>query len=874
MNSVGMSNECPKCKFPIPREGSRFCNQCGADLRALGMAGLKPPSQVETIIETSSPISSRLPANSGKSSSQPLADLSAKTNMTASQDEKKPQASLHILLRDGSVIERDLTGEETLIGKAAQNNIILPDASVSSTHAAISLTNGSFILSDLGSRNGTFVNDNRLTEPRKLQHGDLIKMGHCTITFRLKEAESTLSMPRTVLLDNAPPPPVPPPAPKQVAINEETLAAALASSGLVAQSEIDRLRGTGARGRRLYRALIEEKLVTEIGLRDLMSRTFNIHPVEMKTMEVDAPMATKLRADFLRNRIICPVVGQQPDRLTLAVADPTDKATIDDVERMTGKKASLRLAMPSEIMAQINGHFTPRLIGVLPSGEKIEAILNQPEIEIGKASHNKLVISDPTVSSTHAIVLVRDGGYSVVDLGSSNGTFINSNRLGGEAYTLQHGDKIQLGNVLLTFRNPAETTENKTARLSLEALEEVRRRAALKSDPAMAISPTDPSSWSSSGSGIPQSRITTAAEDDEDKSEKKKKKKDKDKDKGGFFSANALSRIIAQVLGAVVTIVGTIIVARYALKPAIDGPGGGGGGTTVSQSAKIIRNNSWESLPGSKIESSGVEQVPGTDLVLMVDDGQPGAVLVMQIDSAGEPVGPPKAVPLGVNIQDPEGITSDGSFFYVVGSQSDPVWGTNNAVVRFSFDPQTQTLRGQAEIIQDFRGFILNNVPELKGVGDAPGVQGGLNIEGLGWDKLRDRLVLGLRSPVIGGQAVIVPLRLRDPRGAFTAGNLQFENPRVVFLPLGGQGIRDISYDAHMKAFLIISGAPENVEKSDFKLWQWNGEALSAKATEEMILEPKVKPEGLTHAVINGQPFLFLVGDASSYLKLDYSDVK
>lgn len=870
-----MTNECPQCNFPIPREGSRFCNQCGADLRSLGLPEPESRVQAETQAEFSKSVSSSLPADAGKQSSQPLAGNSAKTSMSDTSDEKNSQASLHILLRDGSVIERDLSSSENRIGKGPQNNIILADASVSSVHAVISYTDDSFVLSDMGSRNGTYVNDERIVAPRKLQHGDLIKMGHCTITFRLKQAETTLSVPRTVLLDNSPPPPpAPPPTPKPIPVNEESLAAALVASGLVAQSVIDRLLANGETGRRLSRALIQEKLVTEIGLRDLMSRTFNIAPIEMKTMEVDAITAIKLKSDFLRRRLVCPVIGQQSDRLMLAVADPTDKATIAEIERVTGKKASLRLAMPSEIMTQIDNHFTPRLIGVLPTGEKIEAMLNQPEIEIGKASHNKLTITDPTVSSTHAIVLVRDGGFNIVDLGSSNGTFINGNRLGSEAHTLQHGDKIQLGNVMLTFRNPAETVENKTARLSLDALEEIRRRASLKSDPAMAIPRTDPTSWSASGAPVPQSKINTAPEDEEDKSEKKKKKKDKDK--GGFFSANALSRIIAQVLGAVVTIIGTIIVARYALQPSFEKGGGQKlSGTAATASARIApSDSSWSSLPGARIESSGVEQVPGTDFVLMVDDGQPGFVLLMQIDSAGEPVGAPKAIPLGVNVRDPEGITTDGSFFYVVGSQSDPAWGNDNAIIRFSFDPQTQSLRGQAEIIHDFRSFLLSNVPELKGVGDAPGLQGGLNIEGLGWDKLHDRLMLGLRSPVVGAQAVVVPLRLRDPRGPFATGNLQFENPRVIFLPLGGQGIRDIAYDAHLKSFLIISGAPENAEKSDFKLWEWSGEALSAQAIEAMTLESKVKPEGLTHAVINGRPFLFLVGDASSYLKLDYSDVK
>ncbi|MEO6723871.1 MAG: DUF3616 domain-containing protein [Blastocatellia bacterium] len=783
----------------------------------------------------------------------------------------QPEATLHILLREGSVDERDLASAETRIGKGPQNDIVLPDGSVSATHAMISFADGVFTLSDLGSRNGTTINEVPVNVPRKLQHGDLIKMGHCTLTFRLKGAESTLLIPRTALLDNVPPPPVPPSAPTPAAVTEDSLAQALVASGLVAQTEVDRLRGVETpklpNSSRLARALIEENLVTEIGLRDLMSRTFNIPPVEMETTEIDPMTAVKLGADFLRDRLICPVIGQQPNQLTLAVTDPTDKNTIEEIERTTRRKALLRLAIPSEIKTQIDAHFTPRLIGVMPTGEKIEALLNQPEIEIGKAAHNKLVLSDPTVSATHAIALVLDGGYSIVDLGSSNGTFVNGTRLGGDAHTLQHGDKIQFGNIMLAFRNPAETTENKTAHLSLEALEEVRRRAALRSNPAARIPPTDPGSGSTPPADVPQSQITTAAEDaDVEKAEKKKKKKDKN-----TWNVNAVSRIVAQVLGAVVGGIVTIMVAKYALQPA-DKTSDTVAGTS-SKSAKFTPAGSWSALPGGKFESSGVVQVPGTDLMLMVDDGRSSEVLVMKVDDAGKPGSAPKLISLGATIKNPEGITTDGASFYVVGSQSDPAWGSENAIARFSFDPQTQTI-SKTEVISDFRGFLLSNVPELKGAGDAPGAQGGLNIEGLAWDKLHDRLMLGLRSPIIGAQAVVVPLRLRDVRGAFNAGNLQIENPRVVFLSLAGQGIRDITYDSHLKAFLIISGAPENVEKSDFRLWEWDGDSLPAKAREEMTLDAKVKPEGLTHATVNGRSFLFLVGDSSSYLKLDYLEKK
>src|SRR5574341_2486965 len=313
-----MINVCLQCKAPIPREVSRFCNQCGADLRAISASlGGIDISDTETPLESPKPetpliispeISSEIPQNVVIPISAPLGQSSQKTIMVATQNDAQPQRSeaiLHILLRDGSVTERDLAGE-TRIGKGPQNDIILADASVSSTHALISFENGVYILSDLGSRNGTLLNDARITEPRPLQHGDLIKMGHCTITFRLKEAADTLSMPRTQILDafGPPPPPPAPPGPKPAALTEDALAAALVSSGLVAGAEVERLRGQDARGRRLCRALLEEKLVSEIGLRDLMSRTFNITPVELKTTEVDAAAASILRPQFLRERQI------------------------------------------------------------------------------------------------------------------------------------------------------------------------------------------------------------------------------------------------------------------------------------------------------------------------------------------------------------------------------------------------------------------------------------------------------------------------------------------------------------------------------------------------------------------------------------------
>jgi hypothetical protein len=259
--------------------------------------------------------------------------------------------------------------------------------------------------------------------------------------------------------------------------------------------------------------------------------------------------------------------------------------------------------------------------------------------------------------------------------------------------------------------------------------------------------------------------------------------------------------------------------------------------------------------------------------VLLVSDNRETEVLWMQLDATGEQTGSIKSVPLGVNFKDPEAITYGNSYFYLLTSQSEPQNGARNAIVRFDFNPETQTLRGQAEMIGDLRSFLLSNVSELASLGAPPGAQGGLNTEGIAWDPNNERLLLGLRSPLIGNQAVLVPLKLRDPRGAFTIDNLRVHEPRVILFSLEGHGVRDITYDTRLKNFLIISGSPENAPRTDFVLWEWNGQHDS-KPVKLTTLDEKIKPEGLSSVTINGRSFLFMVGDAGSYLQLNYGDAK
>lgn len=64
-----------------------------------------------------------------------------------------------------------------VIGRSTAADLVLNDPEVSRRHAAISQENGILLLVDLQSRNGTYVNERRITQPHPLQSGDVIRVG-------------------------------------------------------------------------------------------------------------------------------------------------------------------------------------------------------------------------------------------------------------------------------------------------------------------------------------------------------------------------------------------------------------------------------------------------------------------------------------------------------------------------------------------------------------------------------------------------------------------------------------------------------------------------------------------------------------------------
>jgi len=110
-----------------------------------------------------------------------------------------------------------LEGDQLNIGRDSSNEIVINDAEVSRRHARLTFQGGKYVLEDLGSTNGTFVNGQRLAGPRVLKAGEVVSFGEqIVLVFEVttNDPGATMVSPRAAAaVPSAPRPAGPPPPP-------------------------------------------------------------------------------------------------------------------------------------------------------------------------------------------------------------------------------------------------------------------------------------------------------------------------------------------------------------------------------------------------------------------------------------------------------------------------------------------------------------------------------------------------------------------------------------------------------------------------------------------------------------------------------------
>lgn len=83
--------------------------------------------------------------------------------------------------QDGSI---QLGASPVYVGRGTECAVRTDDAMVSRRHSALEKTADGWLVRDLGSSNGTLLNDRRITEPERLRHGDVLRCGSLWMRYQ------------------------------------------------------------------------------------------------------------------------------------------------------------------------------------------------------------------------------------------------------------------------------------------------------------------------------------------------------------------------------------------------------------------------------------------------------------------------------------------------------------------------------------------------------------------------------------------------------------------------------------------------------------------------------------------------------------------
>ncbi len=97
---------------------------------------------------------------------------------------------IHVIDGNGTASDRVFEKDSVLVGRSSRLDLTLPDRALSRQHARIYWSEGRWFVEDLGSRNGTFVNQVRLEGPKEIRQGDRISLGSCSLELGGEGSES------------------------------------------------------------------------------------------------------------------------------------------------------------------------------------------------------------------------------------------------------------------------------------------------------------------------------------------------------------------------------------------------------------------------------------------------------------------------------------------------------------------------------------------------------------------------------------------------------------------------------------------------------------------------------------------------------------
>ncbi len=347
----------------------------------------------------------------------------------------------------------EITKPESMIGRLAPVDILIPGDGVSGRHARIVTEGGELVIEDLGSTNGTYVNGKKIDRPTQLNDGDEVRLGQ-SVTLKVSipgaagTAQKTEMPPSTGMQVESPPPHLQTPEPVRQA------APPPAEPGATVVGEVNLV---DAPPQLIISIAGESPKGYELKLQRISIGRIEGNDIVIPSKIVSRAHATlEMTADGGYNLHVDP-----------AASNPTfiDGAPVSGVTRLK-HGAKIRI-----------GSTDPGLMVTMTYMSPSEALLKQETIrfeektvmQIGRDKSNDIILDTPQVSRYHAQIERVGKRYRIRDLRSTNGTFVNGELVEGDAW-LQPDDSVRIGAYTFILGDDELSQIDETGGLRVEAV--------------------------------------------------------------------------------------------------------------------------------------------------------------------------------------------------------------------------------------------------------------------------------------------------------------------------------------------------------------------------------------------------------------------
>ena len=386
-----------------------------------------------------------------------------------------------------------ITKPKITLGREPANDIVLSDTSVSRHHAQITLNNGTWTITKIARQNTLIVN-HRNVEQSAINDRDTIGLGGTSFLFQInvaaphvphapqanppKVAPTPASFTPQQSFQNAPPPP--------------PLGSFVAQQPAPAQ-------------RQNKPAPFDTEPVHDVPSLEVTSNTHpekTPYPLTKQVINIGRHPSNDI---VINENVVSAYHAQivrEGNQLIFIHPHPQQPRTTNGLlyqgRRIPGNEPFRKPLERGDIFRIGDDHGTLVTLtyndGSAAAQDIVPAIrpipLGAPQISIGRHPNNTVVLNHPQVSAYHAHLQQVQGGYRIVDVGSTNGVYVNALRVTNQL--LKPGDEVRIGPFKLTYTGTQLTQQDESNSVRIDAVHLKKfgnKQVVLLNDISIAIPP-------------------------------------------------------------------------------------------------------------------------------------------------------------------------------------------------------------------------------------------------------------------------------------------------------------------------------------------------------------------------------------------------